>query len=275
MAEEETPDGSEERQAGGREAFGQDPFVERLRPDPSAPPSAVVVLEGLGGNSDRDGWVRLYFDRSLTYYAEFRREDIVFTEPIPPEQAPMLGLKATRVGLRRDAVLEYTRATRARPRDEFDLDIRLAAAPRRPGRMLPAETWEAECPGPTWDCDPTRSAWCGDTVQITICRGATCVDVCDTRWATCDTCRTDCGQDTCVTCGTCQTQCGQATCATCQTQCGTCQTQCGQATCATCQTQCGQATCATCRTDCGGRTCVTCGTCNPHVFTCGPNPQCW
>ena len=224
------------------ESLSQHPFVGQVRPDPSAPPSAVVHLEGLVGNSDREGWMRLYSNRSLTHYAEFRREDVVFTEPIPPEQSPIAGIEATRVGLRQDAVIEYTRTTRARPQDEFDLGIQLGTAPPGVQPQLPIQRTIPD------GCVPRTADTCR-----TDCFGVTC-----------DTCRTQCGQATCLgTCHTCQTQCGQATCQTC-----------GQATCQTCQTQCGQATCQTCQTDCRQRTCLTCDTCNPHVFTCGPNPQC-
>jgi hypothetical protein len=59
------------------EDLGQDPFVERRRPDPSQPPEAVRVLEGLLGDSDREGYKRLYFNRELDHYAEFRAEDVV------------------------------------------------------------------------------------------------------------------------------------------------------------------------------------------------------
>jgi hypothetical protein len=257
-----------EEPSGGEDPFAQDPHVERLRPDPSAPPAEVATLVGLAGKSDRADRVRLYLNRALNYYAEFRREDIVYTEPVPPDQPPMLGLKATRVGIRRDALIEYTRSTRVLPRDQFDLDVRFAAPLRRgAARLLPLqpETWEAECPGPSWfDACPTDFGCGQDTVQITICRGHTCVDVCtdatcrtDCNQATCNTCRTACNQATCVTCNTCQTACNQATCVTCNT----CQTACHQATCNTCRTACNQATC-------------DCETLNPHVFTCGPNPQC-
>lgn len=213
------------------ESISQHPFVDQLRPDPSAPPAAVVRLEGLAGNSDRQGWVRLYLNRSLTFYAEFRREDVVFTEPIPPEQSPIAGLEATRAGLRQDAVIEYTRTTRAKPRDEFDLDIQLAAAPPR-GEGQP-------------------------NIHGTILNG--CTGTCRTDCGTCDTCRhTQCGQNTCETCNTCLT---------CQT-CNTCNTCPGQATCHTCPTRCGQNTCHTCntcdtcRTRCGQNTCETCP---PHI----------
>ena len=265
---------------GGAER-AQDPYVERLRPDPSQPPRAVLTLAGLLGDSDRPGFRRLYFTRELDYYAEFRADDMVDAAPISAEEPPFLGDEATRVRIRRDAMIEYTRTRMARPVDEFDLDVRLGAAQARAGAApdsFVATCWVTcplgciEVPGDTGD-----TCFCGrDTVQITICRGRTCVDV-----GTCDTCgircRTDFGQtcDTCAgTCDTCQTQCGQNTCAG---TCNTCQTNCGQNTCNTCQTNCGQATCNTCHTDCGQVTCNTChtdcGRCltdNPHVFTCGP-----
>jgi hypothetical protein len=246
--------------------FDQDPYVDQLRPDPSASPAEIATLEGLAGKSDRDGWARLYFNRSLSYYAEFRQEDVVFTEAIPAEQPPMKGLKCTRVGVKKDAVVEYTRATRARARDEFDLDVRLTSMPGRAAQPdtffdCPA-TIGIECPTQPFGCQTDQTCGC-PTVEITICRGATC-----------DTCRTQCEQatcETCKTCDTCRTQCNEATC---HATCNTCRTQCGQATCNTCQTQCGQATCNTCRTNCDQATCDTCGircaTNNPHVFTCGP-----
>jgi hypothetical protein len=277
-----------EEPSGGEDPFAQDPHVERLRPDPSAPPAEVAVLVGLAGKSDRPDRVRLYLNRALTYYAEFRREDVVYTEPVPPEQPPMVGLKATRVGIRADAAIEYIRASRARARDQFDLDVRLAPELRGPVGLQP-QTFEPICEitfGTCVTCPPCELATAAGTCQTcgtclpTLCNQATC-DTC----FTCATCQqTQCNQATCQTCVTCQpTLCNQATCqtcftclqtlcnqATCQT-CVTCQpTQCNQATCQTCfPTQCNQATCQTCFT------CITCDiTCNPHVFTCGPNPQC-
>jgi hypothetical protein len=110
-----------------REELGQDPFVEKMRPNPSEPPEQVRILEGLLGDSDREGFKRLYFTRELDSYAEFRAEDVVFSEPIPQDQPPFLGEQATRVGLRRDATVEFTRVRRPKPVDEFDLDVRLSA----------------------------------------------------------------------------------------------------------------------------------------------------
>jgi len=124
MSDSPSQEGSEES-GGGSPGQGQDPYVERLRPDPSQPPQRVIVLSGLLGDSDRPGYRRLYFNTNLDYFAEFRTEDVVHSERIPSDQAPMLGLDATRVSIRREATINYTWARRARPLDEFDLDIRL------------------------------------------------------------------------------------------------------------------------------------------------------
>src|SRR5262245_8364936 len=190
------------RDEGG--GFEQDPHVDRLRPDPSSPPAEVAILEGLAGKSDRDGWARVYLSPSLNYYAEIRREDIVYTEPIPPEQPPMKGLKCTRVAVKKDAVIEFTRSTRARARDEFDLDVRLAGARQRLAAQpdtffdCPA-TIGVECPTQPFGCATDQTCGCPtgrtdcvcptvDTCGQTNCIGQTCVEVCDTN-----TCPTVCG----------------------------------------------------------------------------------
>ena len=140
MAEDE-----EDRRAGAGER-PQDPLVERLRPDPSQPPQAVLTLAGLLGDSDRPGFRRLYFTRDLDYYAEFRTEDVVDTASIPPSQPPFLGDEATRLTLKRDAVVTYTRVRSPRPIDEFDLDVRLGAA-GGPWSAAPGDFTAAPCPG--------------------------------------------------------------------------------------------------------------------------------
>jgi hypothetical protein len=198
--------------AGGPEQLRQDPFVERLRRDPSQPPQPVRVLEGLLGNSDRAGYHRIYFTRELDTYAEFRAEDVVYREPIPPDQPPLQGLDASRVGLRREAPVWYTQVRTPRPVDEFDLDIRLARlGPRRGVAALAQTACETHC-----DACPTCANTCAPT-----CPG-TCAPTCPN---TCQTCDTRCGQETCVnTCRTCFTQCDTCaeTCQTCNTDCGTC-----------------------------------------------------
>jgi len=208
-------------EAAGGETSGQHPYVERLRPDPSQPPRRVLVLTGLRGDSIRPGYQRLYFTRGLDHFAEFRSEDVIFSEPVPADESPLTGLEATRVTLARDATIDFTRTRTARPIDEFDLDIRLGVA-RRAGFGPGVLTFE-----------PCTDGTC-DT-----CRGRGCVFPTER-----DTCPTDCGQATCDTCLTrCDQQtCGQATCATCETCCG--QATCGQATCHTCLTACDPAGCA-------------------------------
>jgi hypothetical protein len=232
-----------DQERGSPEDLGQDPFVERRRPDPSQPPERVRILEGLLGDSEREGYKRLYFTRELDNYAEFRVEDVVFSETIPPEQAPLAGLEATRVGIRWDATIEYTRSRTPRTVDEFDLDIRLAAlgGRRAEGLAIPESRFE-----PCEDCTG-RLTGCGTITE--------------------ETCRTQCDQ---LTCQTCQTRCDQPTC---QGTCQTCQTQCNQPTCQTCQTQCNQptcqGTCRTCQTQCGGCPPTRLQTCeNTHCFTC-------
>lgn len=227
-------------QSTGSGSFEQDPWVDRMRPDPSSAPHSALILEGLAGRSDREGYCRLYFNTDLNYYAEFANEDILFSEPIPQDQAPFPGHKATRVAILQDAIVEYTRSTTANAQDPFAMDIQVSMQGQEAPGLLPRRTLG------------------GETCLRTDCFGRTC----DTCIRTCDTCNTQCGQATCNTCNTCQTNCGQATCNTCNT----CQTNCQQATCVTCDT------CHTCLTDCRGRTCVTCHTCNPRVQTCGMRP---
>ncbi len=101
----------------------QDPLVARLRPDPSQPPEPTRSLAGLLGDSDRPGFRRLYFTPELDYYAEFKSEDVVTVADIPPDQPPLMGESATRVTLNRDAPVDIVRMRRARPVDEFDLDV--------------------------------------------------------------------------------------------------------------------------------------------------------
>src|SRR5215217_6714565 len=149
---------ADDQERGGPEDLGQDPFGERLRPDPSQPPEPVRTLRGVLGDSDREGYKRLYFTRELDHYAEFRAEDVIFTEVIPPDQPPFLGQQATRVGIRRDATLEYTRVRTPKPVDEFDLDIRLGALGGQAAFLV------ADCTHNTgwsdWACDPCVTPAC-------------------------------------------------------------------------------------------------------------------
>jgi hypothetical protein len=125
----------------------QDPIVERLRPDPAQQPEPTVTMAGFRGDSDRPGFRRLYFTRGLDYYAEFRDEDVIGISAIPAEVAPFPGEEATRVTLRRDAQVAFTRTRTAGPPDDFDLDIRIG--PRR-GGFPKVEVTDADT---VYDCD--------------------------------------------------------------------------------------------------------------------------
>jgi len=237
----------------------QDAFVAERLSSPTELPARTLILSGLLGDSDRPGFRRLYFNKQLDYYAEFASADVVSVTTVPKDQPPFVGLESTKVELRRDATINFTQVRAAVPMDEFDLDLRLSAS-RRAFVDPMAQTWEAECPGPTWGCQ-TEFA-CGTDNECpsgwTVCKPRTCA-------CTDATCQTDCRGATCA--DTCQTCPGQATCGTCPGQ-HTCQTCPGQQTCATCQTCPDQQTCVTCET------CARQNTCNPHVFTCGTQPQC-
>jgi hypothetical protein len=110
------------------EPLPQHPYVGRLKPHPSQPAQRVIELVGLAGNSDRNGYQRLYLTVKLDYYAEFLIEDIVYRQTVPADESPFPELEAARVSVRRDATINYTWARSPQPVDEFDLDVRLRAA---------------------------------------------------------------------------------------------------------------------------------------------------
>ena len=205
----------------------QDPLVERERPDPSQPPEPTKALEGALGDSDRPGFRRLYFTAELDSYAEFRVDDVLSVVDIPPDQPPFLGEPATRVTLRRDAAVDFTRTQRARPRDEFDLDVRLALGAGVP-QDRPLTFGEPGCLETFgFGCQEggglaTFGLECGIFTEA-------CTVGCETFQRTCVTCPTRC-RDTCgPTCLTC------VTCLTCGPTCGrTCSPLCGRPTRITC-----------------------------------------
>ncbi len=175
---------SEDPGSGSDEVRGplpQHPFVERRKPDPSQPAQRMIDLVGLPGDSDRPGYQRLYLTAKLDYYAEFLIQDIVSSEALPADKSPFPGLEATRVSVRRDATIHYTRVRSPQPVDEFDLDVRLGTAGvAAPSPAFVTNTCGDRCPTVDgFSCAPTQ----------------------------CHTCYlTGCGQNTCNTCA------GQQTC---------------------------------------------------------------
>ncbi len=174
------PDGLDDRE--------QDEYVRRFRSDPAQPPQRTIVLFGLLGDSDRSGCRRIYFNRALDYYAEFRTDDVLYVETVPPDQPPLVGVEATRLTLRRDALIEFTRSRSARPLDEYDLDVRLAQ--RGPFQSAGAE----QTVGRRHTCDVCHNT---DVQHTCYCgTGLTCGQSCNvfcqtgfnTDCATCDNC---------------------------------------------------------------------------------------
>lgn len=185
-------DGSEGSQDAERP---QDPIVDRVRPDPTDRPVASLRMTGFLGDSDRAGFRRLYFTRNLDYYAEFRTEDVIHIVSIPSDQEPFRGEEATRVSLRRGAVVEYTRTRVATTRDEFDLDVRASRVMADLGNY--PDTWFScpYCP-PNTDFGapcPPESEGVGGCATPQTCGGSgceTCITACGTCYETCRDWRT-------------------------------------------------------------------------------------
>ena len=184
--------------------------MQRLRPDPAQPPQAVLVLRGLLGESELPGRRRLYFTRELDYYAEFRDEDVLASDTVEPERAPFVGLEATTVTLRRDAAIEFTRTRKARPLDEFDIDVRLAPRGHAPGVFVIAGTAAlTDCATCGADCrGDTNPAACGHTYWGCPTAGLSCGGGCGGGGGPTGGCTFTCGGctatcESCHTCGTC------------------------------------------------------------------------
>jgi len=244
----------------GIEGRPPDPFVAARINDPGAPAPASFQLAGLLGDSDREGFRRLYLNTSLDYYVEFRSVDVLAVDSVTPDQPPFVGLDATRVTLNRDAQVEYVRS-RAAAGDAFTVDVQggglpggFTTDPTDPTGTLPTdftgtlpESFGVGCVPDTLppNCQLQTFKTCATCGLQCITQGATCfVTRCNTCFgATCQTCE----EATCRTCGqaTCQT-CDQVTCATCAT-CLTCN---AGVTCVTCAGRCWKtvlgATCRTC-----------------------------
>jgi hypothetical protein len=101
--------------------------VERLRPDPSLPALRTTTLRGFLGDSELEGYQRLYFTKTLDYYAEFRSEDAVQISAIPADESPFPGEAATMVELPPGITINYVRARVTEETAPFDLDIRPAS----------------------------------------------------------------------------------------------------------------------------------------------------
>ncbi len=167
---------------------GQDDIVSRRRPDPSRPPEPAAALSGFLGDSDRAGFRRLYFSQSLDYYCEFRVEDVLHMAEIPADEAPFRGEQATRIELKQDATVEYTRTGTVGAVDEFDLDVRFdAVSARRHGPEYTLFGWtmcgwagcETQSPTVCGDqCLSQVNTYCGACLVPYTVNDATCAATC-------------------------------------------------------------------------------------------------
>ena len=281
-----------------------DPYVrERLTAGAS---QTGESLAGLWGDSDRPGCRRLYLTTKLDYFVEFRLDEVLAVESVPPEAPPFVGLDATRVTLALEATVDWVRR-QVGGTDPFLLDARDAIV--QPPDLT---TWGADCPGVTvpfgqsdfFECDPGRGhpgggtfgpwptqgghtcetcnadtcATCEQTTCVTCGRNtcATCDDRgCQSLAGTCGTCGRatcrGCTQETCGTCASCRGTCDASCAGTCDASCGgTCRQTCDSTCAATCQKTCGD-TCFTCAGTCQA-TCDTCWTCTPSCGHCETTP---
>ena len=91
----------------------------------AAGPVAGLTITGFLGNSPRDGYRRIYLDRSLERYVEFAVDHILDGREVPAGESPFVGEQATSVRLRPDARVDVARTVSA---DAFDLQTRLGDA---------------------------------------------------------------------------------------------------------------------------------------------------
>jgi hypothetical protein len=91
----------------GTEQLRQSPFVEKVMPDPSHPTSVAPWI-GLVGKSTEDGYWRLYLTIELDSYIEFKEEDVLAFDIVPPKQST-LEVEAARVYLEPSARIKHVR----------------------------------------------------------------------------------------------------------------------------------------------------------------------
>lgn len=249
-----------DKEKSGIEGRAPDPFVAARINDPAAPAPASFQLAGLLGDSDREGYRRLYLNTALDYYVEFRTADVLAVDSVNPDQAPFVGLDATQVTLNRDARVEYIHSRPAPAADAFSVDAQAGLPGGFGTDTIDTVTLPTDLTIQTRGCVPdTVLDRCLRTIQTCWTCGVRCLTQNRTCWVTgCATCFGTACQTvhnaTCVTCETCQT-CDQATCQTCN-----------QATCVTCGNTCLTCNAGTCRT-CNAVNCwqtvgrATCQTC--------------
>jgi len=115
MAAKEESENSGVEEPNGSTELRQDELIEKLVPDPAAPPD-VIMLAGWMGKSHRAGYVRLYLTPLLNEYVEISEKDVLHHQPYPPAMNPLGG---TYVWVRREANLQHTQTATQQVQAQF------------------------------------------------------------------------------------------------------------------------------------------------------------
>lgn len=136
----------------GSDSFDQHPYVDSVRPDPTAAPSGGMELVGFAGNSSRPGSQRIYLTLALDYYAEFASGDVLYSTKVPADASPFPGHEVIAVTVRRDATIDYTWTRHGQRAADFDLDVRLEARSRDVSRSFEPERTDPRLTCPSRLC---------------------------------------------------------------------------------------------------------------------------
>jgi hypothetical protein len=98
---------NEETSGSGKKALSQDALVENLIPNPGQQ-QPTVQLTGWLGKSGQEGTWNLYLSPALDEYVQFSENDVVHSQPLTAETAPLGG---TSVWLKTDAQLKHVQVT--------------------------------------------------------------------------------------------------------------------------------------------------------------------
>jgi hypothetical protein len=96
-----------ETSGSGRKELRQDALVEKLIPNP-AKQQPTVQLTGWLGKGEEEGTWNVYLSPALDEYVQFSENDVVHSQPLTAETAPLGG---TSVWLKTDAPLKHVQVT--------------------------------------------------------------------------------------------------------------------------------------------------------------------
>jgi len=115
MTSQQKSGDSEAQEPSDPRELKQDALVEKLVPDPAAPPDTIRLV-GFLGKGTRAGYWRLYLTSQLNEYVECHEDDVVHTQSLATEQNPLAG---TMAWIKRGAKLLHSRTTSVQAQAEF------------------------------------------------------------------------------------------------------------------------------------------------------------